>query len=130
MSDDVYLSESPEPTSLDDILYAMREAGGVRAAVLASMDGLLIASASNEYDSDTMAAIVALLQKVGVEMQQQLGLPEIDEVTVRTLDHTRLACRRIHIGEETLILVAIAPPGQPYRRATNHAIFQIRQLLS
>lgn len=126
MSNDPY---QPELT-LSEILGAMYEAGQFRAVVLASADGLPIAAAPAGYDSDLAAALVAMLRKVSGEAQGQLGLAEIDEVTVRSRDHVCLVCRRLDVGAEELILVAIVPPGRRYRRTTNQAIAQIKAMLA
>jgi predicted regulator of Ras-like GTPase activity (Roadblock/LC7/MglB family) len=120
----------PEPASLAGILRAMNEAGQFQAVVLASADGLPIATTPAGYDSDLVAALVAMLRKVSGEAQSQLGLAEIDEVTVRSRDQVCLVCRRLDVGTEELILVVIVPPGRRYRRATNQAIAEIERLLS
>jgi len=119
-----------EPTSLRAILYELNEAGEFKAVVLASADGLPIAIASTDYDSDVMAAVVAMLRKVSFEAQQQLGMAEMDEVTIRSRDRVHLVCRHIVAGGQNLILIVIVPPDHYYRRVTNRAIRQIRQLLS
>jgi predicted regulator of Ras-like GTPase activity (Roadblock/LC7/MglB family) len=120
----------PEPTSLVGILHAMHEAGHFRAVVLASADGLPIATTPAGYDSDLAAALVAMLRKVSGEAQSQLGLAELDEVTVRSRDQVSLVCRRLDVGTEELILVVIVPPHGRYRRATNQAIAEIKRSLS
>jgi predicted regulator of Ras-like GTPase activity (Roadblock/LC7/MglB family) len=123
-------SKAAEPTSLQEILHALNETRKFEAVVLASADGLLIATAPTDYDSEVTAALVALLQKVSSEAQQQLGMAEVDEVTIRSRDRVRLVCRHLDVGNEGLILVVVVTPGRYYRRVTNRAIKQIRQLLS
>jgi predicted regulator of Ras-like GTPase activity (Roadblock/LC7/MglB family) len=122
-------SKAAEPASLQDILHELNESGEFEAVVLASADGLLIATVPTDYDSEVTAALVALLRKVSSEAQQQLGMAAVDEVTVRSRDHVRLACRHLDVGNEGLILVVVVPPGRYYRRVTNRAIRQIRRLL-
>jgi predicted regulator of Ras-like GTPase activity (Roadblock/LC7/MglB family) len=123
-------SEAPGPTSLDEILHLVNEAREFEAVVLASTDGLLIATVPTDYDSEVTAALVALLRKVSSDAQQQLGMAEVDEVTIRSRDRVRLVCRYFVVGEQGLILVAIVPPEHYYRRVTNRAIKRIRQLLA
>lgn len=130
MSNNVYRPEISGPASLQEILYTMREEGDFDTVVLASADGILVATIPTHYDSDVTAALVAMLRKVSGDAQQQLGLGELDEVTIRCRDRTRLVCRYLAVGEQGVILVAIAPPGRSYRRATNRAIRQIRRLLA
>ncbi|MBN1979579.1 MAG: roadblock/LC7 domain-containing protein [Anaerolineae bacterium] len=123
-------SETRQPTSLQEILGKMSESGDFQAVILASKDGLPVATEPADYDSEIAAAAVALLRKVSSEAQQQVGLAALDEVTIRSSDHVRLACRYLDVGEQGLILVALVPPGHHYRRATSRAIRQIRQLLA
>ena len=130
MSDNKQQSGVVEPASLEEILYAMNEAGGFRVSVLTSTEGLPIATVPADYDSDVTAAMVALLQRVGNDTQSQLGMAAMDEMTIYDCDRTRLVCRRIIVGRERLILVAIVPRGHCYRSATNRAIRRIRRLLS
>jgi len=119
-----------EPTPLDQILYTLNDAGQFKASVLAATDGLSIATVHSGYNSDTTAAMVALLQKVAREAQGELGMAKVDEVTIRDRDCTRLVCRYLSVEGEGLILAVVVPSGHPYRHVTNRAIRQIRQLLS
>jgi predicted regulator of Ras-like GTPase activity (Roadblock/LC7/MglB family) len=119
-----------EAALLAGILRTMHQAGQFQAVVLASADGLPIATTPAGYDSDVAAALVAMLRKVSGEAQSQLGLAEIDEVTVRSRDRVSLVCRRLDVGTEELILVVIVPPGRYYRRVTNQAIAKIKRLLA
>lgn len=130
MNHSEHQSEASRPTSLDQILHLMNEAGEFEAVVLASTDGLLIATVPTDYDSEVTAALVALLRKVSSDAQQQLGMAEVDEVTIRSRDRVRLVCRYFVVGEQGLIVVVIVPPGRYYRRVTNRVIKQIRQFLA
>lgn len=124
-------SEDTQPNSLREILEALNRRGGFEAVVLASADGLLIAHVSTRYDSETLAALVAMLRKVSVETQQRLDLTAIDEITIRSQDRVRLVCRQIATGRDNLILVTIVSSERRYYRlATNRAIKQIERLLS
>ncbi len=116
--------------SLADILNEMHEAGKFQISLLASKEGLPIAAAPPEHDSELAAAIIALLQKVSNDTQSQLGMATVDEVTIRDQDQLRLVCRYFVVREEELILAAIVPPNHYYRRVTNNAIKKIRQVLS
>lgn len=122
-------SSQPEPLPLGEVLRRMQESEQFQAVVLASADGLPIATAPAGYDSDLAAALVAALRKVSGEAQSQLGLAEIDEVVVRSRDRVSLVCRRLDLGTEELLLVVIIPPGRRYRRATNQVIAEIKRAL-
>lgn len=122
--------ENAQPTSLKDILYEMNADGRFEVVILASQDGLLIATEPANYDSEVTAATVAMLRKVSSETREQLEMASLDEVTIRSDNRARLVCRYLTVGEQGLILVALVPPDRYYRRVTNHAIGQIRRLLS
>jgi predicted regulator of Ras-like GTPase activity (Roadblock/LC7/MglB family) len=122
--------ENVQPTSLKEILYEMNADKRFEVVILASQDGLLIATEPANYDNQVTAATVALLRKVSSETREQLGMAALDEVTIRSSDRVRLVCRYLTVGEQGLILVALVPPDRYYRRATNRAISQIKRLLS
>lgn len=116
--------------TLAGILNEMNDVGDFEISVLTSDEGLPIATAPPDHDSELAAAMVALLQKVSNDAQSQIGMALVDEVTIRDQNRFRLVCRRIVVGQEELILSAIVPPDHYYRRVTNRAIKRIRQLLS
>jgi predicted regulator of Ras-like GTPase activity (Roadblock/LC7/MglB family) len=122
--------ENAHLTSLQEILRQMNADGRFEVVVLASQDGLLIATEPAAYDSEVTAATVALLRRVSSDTREQLGLAALDEVAIRSSDRAHLVCRYLTVGEQGLILVALVPPDRYYRRVTNRAIRQIRELLS
>jgi predicted regulator of Ras-like GTPase activity (Roadblock/LC7/MglB family) len=122
--------EHAEPASLKEILREMNADGRFEVVILASQDGLLVATEPADYDSEMTAATVALLRKISSETREQVGMAALDEVTVRSSDRVRLVCRYLAVGEQGLILVALVPPDRYYRRATNRAIRQIEGLLA
>ncbi len=104
------------------ILHDMNEAGNFRASFLVDTQGLPIAAVTSGYDTDTASAMAALVRNVIEQAQTRIDLAEADEVAVRGNDKTRLVSRYFTVGDETLILVVVAPPNRPYRRLTNRAI--------
>lgn len=115
--------------SFVDILKEMNTKGGFIRSVLATSEGLPIASAPVNPDSELDSAMFASLQQVAAETRNQLGLPPIDELTIRTENKLHLICRIIKTGSDLMILGVIVPPGQLYRRETNKAINRIRGAL-
>ena len=115
--------------TFDDILMEMNQNGGFARSVLATSEGLTIASAPDSPDNELASAMVALLQQVGAETQDYLGMTPVDEVTIRTEDHVHLVCRRINSGDDWLTLCVLVPAGKPYRRATNIALRKIRNVI-
>jgi predicted regulator of Ras-like GTPase activity (Roadblock/LC7/MglB family) len=115
---------------LEEILGNMQQVGGFRATVLASTEGLPIASVSAEQDGVIAAAMAALLQRVSREAKEELRMDDLDEVMLRTENQTRLVSRYFDSGDKRLILAVLVPKGHPYRRLTNRAIREIQTLLS
>lgn len=115
--------------SFDEILQEMNLEGGFIRAVLATSEGFSIASAPMRPDHELASAMIALLQQVSIETQDNLGLPAVDEVTIRTADKSYLVCRTIPSGGESLSLCALVPPGRAYRRVTNRAVYKIKKTI-
>ncbi|MCD6425950.1 MAG: roadblock/LC7 domain-containing protein [Anaerolineales bacterium] len=129
MTDKVPLERGKAPLTFDEILQEMNADGGFIRSVLATSDGFSIASAPTSPDHELASAMIALLQQVSAETQDNLGLAPVDEVTIRTEEHSYLVCRTIPTGGENLSLCAIVPPGRAYRRATNRAVRKIHQII-
>lgn len=121
---------SVQPVTLDDFLLTLHQQGQFEIAVLASGEGLPIATVPANFDMDRAAAMMAMLKRVSKEARDQFPLAEIDEFTILDSNRMRLVCRYIKAGGEEMILAIIAPPDQSYRRMTNHAIKQIIEFLS
>ena len=117
------------PLSFVEILNDMNQEGGFSRSVLATSEGLPIASAPVNPDSELASAMVAMLQQAASETGDQFQLPPIDEFTIRTENKLHLICRMIKIDRDTMILGVIVPPGKLYRRVTNRAINRIRGAL-
>ena len=117
------------PITFIDILSEMNQEGDFQRSVLATEEGLPIAAAPDQGDHDSAGALLSMLRRVSEEIQEQLEITGIDEVTIRDRERSRLVCRAIDSGSETLILAAFVPPGRYYRRATNRAIKRIQQLI-
>jgi predicted regulator of Ras-like GTPase activity (Roadblock/LC7/MglB family) len=118
-----------EPGTFGEILQAMNQEGGFDRSVLATSEGLSIASAPLQPDHELASAMIAMLQKVGAETQDHLDLAPVDEVTIRTATSEHLVCRTIPSGEDWICLCAVVPPGHYYRRATNRAVRRIQDML-
>ena len=109
-----------------NILHDMNEAGNFKASFLVDVQGLPVAAANSNYDTDTASAMAALVRNVIEQAQTRIELAEADEVTVRDNDKMRLVSRYFSVGDEALILVVVAPPDRAYRRLTNRAIKALR----
>jgi predicted regulator of Ras-like GTPase activity (Roadblock/LC7/MglB family) len=116
-----------QQTYLDLLLREMNGAGHFRASVLVSSDGLPLSSVASPFDMEIMAATVTLVGHTIEQAREKIGLDEVDEVSVVQADKMRLICRHFSMGGEQVILAAIAPPHQTYRRLTNRAIKAIQK---
>jgi predicted regulator of Ras-like GTPase activity (Roadblock/LC7/MglB family) len=121
--------ESERGPALARTLENLSDQGRFESAVLSSGEGLPLAVGSSAYDTDTLAAMVALVRGFVQQAQAELRLESIDEVSIVTEDKVRLVCRYFTVGEEALTLAVIAPPDQSYRRLTNWALRKIKTIL-
>ncbi len=129
MSENQLPSERSATASFVDILKEMNLEGGFARSVLATSEGLPIASAPMRPDHELASAMIAMLQKVSLETQGHLDLAPVDEVTIRTEERVHLVCRTIPSGKDWICLCALVPPGRVYRRATNRAIRRIKEVI-
>ena len=113
--------------TFEETLERINREGSFEASVLATPDGLPIATVPTGYDSDVTAAMVALLKTVAQQTQDQVGMAPLDEVSVRATDHIRLVCRSFEVDGEDFILAVVVPRDQRYYRGlTNRAIRELR----
>ncbi len=113
--------------SFEQALERINRDGSFEASVLASSDGLPIATVPSGYDTDVTAAMVALLRSVAQQTQDHVGMAPLDEVTVRSSDHIRLVCRCFQLDGEEFVLAVVIPRKQRYyRQLTNRAIRELR----
>ncbi len=114
---------------LNQLLGNLNKEGGFPIAVLTDAQGLAIAAAARDgIDPDRQSAVVAFLQKTAVQVTKQLGMGMTDEISLFYETGKRLVCRPFRVNDHELILAVIVPDKDlTYRRATNHAINEIRQ---
>jgi len=112
--------------TFEETLERINREGKFEASVLATPDGLPIATAPAGYDSDVTAAMVALLKSVAQQTQDHVGMAPLDEVSIRASDHMRLVCRSFQVDGEDFILAVVVPREQRYhRQLTNRAIREL-----
>lgn len=122
------MSSAIEPSTFETILQDINAEGEFVASVLASEDGLPIASAPTPapYDAETIAAMVTLVKDFITQAQTRIGLAEVDEVSIIVGDRSRLVCRYFTAGSQSFVLTVLAPPNQSYRRLTTRAVREIQ----
>jgi predicted regulator of Ras-like GTPase activity (Roadblock/LC7/MglB family) len=116
-------------TPFSEILEEMNRQGGFDRSVLATSEGLPIASCPMQPDHELASAMIAMLGQVSADTQDYLELAAVDEITIRTEDQKHLVCRRIQSGSDWICLCALVPAGAYYRRATNLAVRRIKELI-
>ncbi|HEM61632.1 MAG TPA: hypothetical protein ENO24_05025 [Chloroflexi bacterium] len=113
--------------TFEETLERINSEGNFRASVLASSDGLPIAAAASPYDPELTAAMVGLLRSVAQQTRTQVGMAQLDEVSLRATDRLRLICRCFQIDGEDFILAVLVPREQRYyRKITNRALRELR----
>ncbi len=127
---DLY-DEQSGVTRLAQVLADMNAAGGFPIAVLTDRDGLPIASATSAgQDTDRQSAVVAMVQRTAMQVQDRLGLAQTDEISLFDAEGKRLVCRPFEVqGHEMILAVLIPDKQKKYRRLTNQAVTAIRQTI-
>lgn len=117
-------------TELAGLLAEMNEQGGFPVAILTDRHGFPIASAADPgQDPETQAAVVALVQKTAVQVRDQLGMAQTDEISLFAADGQRLVCRPFSANSHDLILAVLVPDKQKsYRRLTTQTVNAIRRV--
>ena len=114
-------------TRFEQILTELSGLGSFDAAILATSAGLPIATSPSSLDAQLTAAMVAMLRKVSKDARAELGMDELDEVSLYDRKRSRLACRFFWVDQEELILALLVKEGARYRRLSGHAIRRIQQ---
>ncbi len=115
---------------LADVLAEMNATGQFLMSLLADKHGFLIAAATApDETAEYQSAVVALVQKTAIQAHQQLGLAPTDEITLNDAHGQRLICRPFAVnGHEMILAILIPGREQSYRRLTNKAIGEIKQV--
>ena len=115
---------------LNSLLKQINAEGEFPISVLTDHQGLAIAwAASNGMDPERQSAGVAFIQKAAAQVGKQLGMGETDEISFYDVNGQHLVCRPFMVDQYGMILAVIVPDrDHRYRRATNHAMREIRRI--
>ncbi len=113
----------PPPVPGADLARLLRRAqraAGLRAALLCTEDGLLIATAgAGRPPPETAAAIAALCAILLDRAATDLGIAPLDELNLRNLRGERFVVQPVAVAPGTrCLLVAEVEPRRPWRRCT------------
>jgi predicted regulator of Ras-like GTPase activity (Roadblock/LC7/MglB family) len=117
-------------TQLNTLLTQLNTDAQFPISVLTDFQGLAIAwAASNGMDPDRQSAVVAFVQKAAAQVSKQLGMAQTDEISFYDTNGQHLVCRPFDVEQYGLILAVVVPNrSRSYRRATNQAVRDIRQI--
>lgn len=117
------------PQELNKLLGEMNNDGGFPIAVVTDRNGFVIASSSpSGQDAQRQSAVVAKVGETAALASSHLNMGPTDEISINAEQGQQLVCRPIPMnGKELILAVMLKTRTQPYRRATNKVIAQIRQ---
>jgi predicted regulator of Ras-like GTPase activity (Roadblock/LC7/MglB family) len=109
--------------TLERTLKTLLREGEFLGAVVASADGLPLAMAGPDADTELMAGVAAWLKDFAERTYVAL-----DEIVVRDRQGNRLVSRYFNVGNDQLLLAVSVPPRRSHRHLTNSAIREIQQV--
>ena len=117
--------------SLDSILEDLNKSGRVKASIIATDEGFVIASAVRRgVDEKVAAAMGSFVHSAAQRAREELALGGIRDVTIRSEKGT-LACKSIQMQDgRYVVLAALIPPTTRFfLRPVNNALRRIREAL-
>lgn len=117
------------------ILRAMNARGGYPLALVCTDRGLLVAAAGEPVRSETLAGFTSLFDDIVDRAARDLGLADIDEITLSDARAGRFVVRPLsRDSEPRLFLVVQVPRDRTWRRNTAAAardlLTRLRPLLA
>lgn len=127
------MTKSTTKTSVSDLnnlLAKMNADGGFLLSVLTDSQGFSIAFAADQpMDHEKESAVIAVIQKMTVQVSKSLGMSATEEISIMDADGHCLICRPFTVSGYHMILgTMLANRQQPYRRLTNTMISQISRV--
>ena len=111
-------------------LRAMNTAGGYPMSLVCTDRGLLIASAGEFVRSEVIAGITSLFDDIALRAARDLGLAEIDELSLSDAKVGRLVVRPVTRDHNPrLFLVVQVPRHRAWRQNTNVAVRSLLTIL-
>jgi predicted regulator of Ras-like GTPase activity (Roadblock/LC7/MglB family) len=114
-------------SDLNNLLAKMNEEGSFLLSVLTDSQGFSIAfAATEELDPDKEAAVIAVIQKMTIQVSKQLGMAATQEIMIHDTEGHCLVCRPFEVAGYNLILgTMLNSRQQSYRRLTSRVIADI-----
>lgn len=118
---------------LTDLLTQIADEYWLRALMIASEDGLVIARAGNQgvdpAQEETLAAFAALCDSIGGRAVRDSLLDSLDEISLRGADRSHICIRSFKIGSSRFLLIAATRAHAPAKFVTDQALAQCGALL-
>ena len=108
--------------NIEKILTWLIEDGALTGAVVASDDGLLIATAGRA-DAAIVAAVAAIMKTLAKRAHH-----EMTEIVTRDDRGNKIVSRYFVVDKEPMLLSVNVPAGRTYRRLTNQAIRRLKNV--
>ncbi len=101
------------------ILRTMNARGGYPLSLVCTERGLLVAAAGEQVRSETLAGFTSLFDDIVARAARDLGLADVDEITLSSAHAGRFVVRPLIRGiEPRLFLVVQIPRDRTWRRNT------------
>lgn len=117
--------------TLTSILRELNDTGRVKASVVATDEGFVIASAVRRgVDEKVGAAMGSFVHSAAERARDELALGTIRDVAIRCQDGT-LVCKATELadGHSVILAALVAPTTRFYTRSVNHALRKVGEAL-
>ncbi len=116
------MSGADRQQALQAALRELTANEAISLAVLASDDGLLVATVPETELASVAAAVGASLHQLADRLPEKRP---VDEVSIVFDDQQRLVCRALPCERADMLLCLVVQPRRAYRRLTNRAMREI-----
>ncbi len=111
-------------TDMEASLHALVRPDGARTAVLADVQGFLIASAGETHPQEGLAAFAAIASDMVARTRMLLPLADVSSVRISDTNQIVLSCRLFATGGQGLG-VATLGPGEPSREDADRVVSEL-----
>lgn len=122
-------SDVPLEAAKKQLEYIARE-NDLKAALLATEEGISVVDIDSQYDADFLAAIAGFLLKTSKELEDLDDLAGVDQISMRTPSGNTLICRFFNLLEMPVVLGILTGQDDAMRPITERAITGILRIFS
>ena len=115
---------------LTELLDHVNREAGYPLSLVCTEQGLLVASAGEQLQSEVAAGLTSLFDDIVVRAVRDLGFARVDEFTLVDSTGLRYVVRPLPAEHDTrLFLVVAVPRKTSWRRHTNKLVGQVSELM-